>query len=115
MKHLLTLFLLIGSAATATAGQKVSECFKVNSLIKMDDDHYWANWTNSCPYTIDSVYVMVKFADKARKILGNGVWSLHFITPGSHRVIRFTVPSSVPIFDSISVHKITTDSEEALH
>ena len=100
---------------TATAGQKVSECFKVNSLIKMDEDHYWANWTNSCPYTIDSVYVMVKFVDKARKTLGNGVWSLHFITPGTHRVIRFTAPLTVPGFESINVHKITTDSDEALH
>jgi hypothetical protein len=115
MKYLLTFVLLIGTSVSATAGQKVSDCFKVHSLIKMDNDHYWANWTNSCPYTIDSVYVMVKFADKALNTIGNGVWSLHFIVPGSHRVIRFTAPPNVPVYDSIRVHKITTDSDEALH
>jgi hypothetical protein len=116
MKHLLTgLLLLFATAATAPAGQKVSECFKVHSLIKMDNDHYWANWTNGCPYTIDSVYVMVKFVDRARTTLGKGVWSLHFIAPGASRVIRFTTPLSLPPYDSVNVLKITTDSEEALH
>ena len=115
MKHLLTgLLLLFATTASVQAGQKVSDCFKVHSLIKMDNDHYWANWTNACPYTIDSVYVMIGFADKSRKLLGEGVWGLHFITQGMHRVIRFSTPSKVDGFEFVSVRKITTDAIEAL-
>lgn len=122
MGYLLTLCLFIG-AGTATAGEarvsprsspKISDCFKVHSLLKMDDEHYWANWTNACPYTIDSVYVMVKFADRFMKPLGNGVWGLHFIAPGAHRVIRFSAPAAAADFNSINVHKITADFGEAL-
>lgn len=114
LKPLMTLpLLLAGLAAAATPD--VSECFKVHALIKMDQDHYWADWSNACPYTIDSVYVMIRFASKSSIGLGDGVWGLHFVTPGTHRVIRFTAPLSVPDFDSVQVRKITTDSAEALN
>ena len=110
------LLLVLVVCIPALAGDKpnVSDCFKVHSLTRMDDEHYWANWTNACPYTIDSVYVMIGFADKSRKLLGEGVWGLHFITQGMHRVIRFSTPSRVDGFEFVSVRKITTDAAEAL-
>lgn len=116
MKHLLTLttlFLFVAGAALA-ATPKVSDCFKVHSMVKVDDDHYGANWTNACPYTIDSVYVIVRFSDKVGNPLGNGVWAMHFVPAGTHRLNRFTVPSSVQDFESVSVRRILTDSIEAL-
>jgi hypothetical protein len=114
MKHLASL-LLVASAGIAYAEKpKVSECFKVNALIKTDEVHYWADWTNSCPYTIDSVYVLVAFANKSNPYLGNGVWPMYFVTPGAHRVTRFTIPAEVWGFESVNVRKITTDSVEAL-
>jgi len=113
MKHLLALVGLTACVALA-AEPKVPECFKVHALLKMDDEHYWAEWTNSCPYTIDSVYVMVGFQDRSRAPLANGVWSLHFIAPGTHRVIRLTAPSKAPDFQYVSVKRITVDAMEAL-
>jgi hypothetical protein len=113
MKCLIAL-LLAGSAAMAEQ-PKITECFKVQSLIKMDEDHYWAKWANRCPYMIDSVYVMVGFVDKAKRLVGNGVWGLHYITPGEGRVTRFSTPREVSNYESVSVRKITTDSDEALH
>lgn len=115
MKILFTLLLPIATGLVATGAPKVPECFKVHSLIRMDEDHYWANWTNACPYTIDSVYIMVKFAGPSREGLGDGVWALHFVTPGTHQVTRFTSPRNIPDFDSVYVSKITTDWVEALH
>src|SRR5712691_11056664 len=74
IKTVKRLLLVLVVCLPALAGDKpnVSDCFKVHSLTRMDDEHYWANWTNACPYTIDSVYVMIGFADKSRKLLGEG-------------------------------------------
>jgi tetratricopeptide (TPR) repeat protein len=113
-KFSLSCWLAIWMAVAACAQPKVAQCFKVYDLLKMDEDHYWANWANACPYTIDSVYVMVRFSDRSRTRLGNGVWALHFVTPGTHQVTRFTAPRGVPYFDFVQLHKITTDSLEAL-
>jgi len=110
----LVMLLVLGIPALAAEKPRVSDCFKVHSLTRMDDEHYWANWTNACPYTIDSVYVMIGFADKSLKVLGEGVWGLHFITQGAHRVIRFSTPSKVDGVEFVSVRKITTDAAEAL-
>ena len=110
----LSYWLAISMAAAASAQPDIAHCFKVYDLIKMDEDHYWANWANACPYTIDSVYVMVKFSDRSRSRMGNGVWALHFVVPGTHQVTRFTAPRAVPDFDFVQVHKITTDMMEAL-
>jgi tetratricopeptide (TPR) repeat protein len=115
LKLLLTLLLPVANAFGAGGAPEVPECFKVHSLIRMDEEHYWANWTNACPYTIDSVYVMVKFWSESGGTLGDGVWGLHFVTPGTHQVTRFTSPLSLPDFHSVHVAKITTDSAEALH
>lgn len=112
MNRLFSVLLL--TAAMGCAESKISDCFKVSYLTKMDSEHYWASWTNSCPYTIDSVYVMVEFADRNKRHVGNGVWGLHFILSGAHRVIRFTAPASCSEYQSIKIRKITTDSEEAL-
>ena len=113
MKFLPLLLLATGGLACAQS-PAVSHCFKVNALIKMDEDHYWADWTNGCPYTIDSVYVMVKFSDKSRQKVGDGVWSLHFISPGARRVTRLSAPKNVRDFQFINVKKVTPDFEEAL-
>lgn len=110
---LLVLFLLTGGLACAQK-PPVSTCFKVNALVKMDGDHYWADWTNSCPYTIDSVYVMVKFSNKSRQKVGDGVWALHFITPGARRVTRLNTPRDVSDYQFVHVKKVTPDFKEAL-
>jgi tetratricopeptide (TPR) repeat protein len=112
-----TLLLLILPLAAFGASRQpaVPECFKVHSLIKMDGEHYWADWSNACPFTIDSVYVIVKFAGRQVSGVIDGVWALHFVTPGTHRVTRFNTPGSLGDFDTVQVRKITVDSEEALH
>lgn len=115
LKLLLTLLLPVANAIGAGNAPAVPECFKVHSLIRMDEEHYWANWTNACPYTIDSVYVMVHFRSQSGSHLGEGVWGLHFVTPGTHQVTRFTSPANLSDFHSVHVAKITTDSVEALH
>jgi hypothetical protein len=110
------LFLLAAFAGGASAEQKprVAACFKVHDMLRADSEHYWANWTNACPYTIDSVYVMVGFFDASRRWLGSGVWAMYFVRPGASRVVRFSMPAEVPDFHSVRLVKITTNSEEAL-
>jgi hypothetical protein len=114
MKTLLG-FLLLSAGCLSAQQPKITDCFKVQSLIKMDDEHYWANWKNTCPYIIDSVYVLVGFEDRAKRPTGQGVLGLHYITPGTWRVTRLTTPPSVRNYEFVSVRKITTDSDEALH
>jgi hypothetical protein len=114
VKPLFLLLLLAQSGAVLAQAPSVSRCFKVNALVKMDEEHYWAEWTNACLYTIDSVYVMVCFTDKSGSHRSDGVWAMYFVAPGAHRVTRFTAPLTVPDFESVSVRKITTDSQEAL-
>jgi hypothetical protein len=124
MRHLLTALLVssafmcraVAPAAddTAAPGNRadVSKCFKVLRLLKTDSTHYWADWINTCPYTIDAVYVMVGFLDRGSREMGNGVWPMYFVTPGAHRVTRFSAP--VADFETVHVHTITTDSAAAL-
>lgn len=117
MKHLAALLLLLSLASArlwAADKPHVSECFKVHALVKTDADHYWADWTNSCPYTIDAVYVLVAFADKSRKLLGDGVWAMYFVMPGAHRVTRFSAPAVASSFEYVNVRRITADSVLAL-
>jgi hypothetical protein len=115
MKHLVLLFLLLSSATLWAADKPgVSDCFKVHALVKTDADHYWADWTNSCPYTIDAVYVLVTFADKSRKLIGDGVWPMYFVTPGTHRVTRFSVPAIASSFEYVNLRRITLDAALAL-
>src|SRR5258706_10200227 len=113
MKRLL-LLLVIASGIGLAADPKVSECFKVNALLKMDGDHYWADWKNACPYTIDSVYVAVEFADQFGQWVGSGLWALHLVMPGLARVIRLSAPATSAEFARIKVRQITTDLEQAL-
>ncbi len=110
------LFALAAFAGLASAEQKprIPACFKIHAMIRADAEHYWTNWTNACPYTIDAVYVMVGFLDESRRWLGNGVWAMYFITPGASRIVRFSMPVEVPDFYSVKLVKITTNSEEAL-
>lgn len=111
MKHLV---LGLTFAAIALAQHaNISECFKVRELLRADEAHYWATWTNSCPYTIDSVYVLVKFADRSAKDVADGVWSLHFIAPGAHRTMRFSAPGKIADFASVRKQRITSDIYEA--
>jgi hypothetical protein len=111
---LIPLCLMLSAFAHAEQKPQIPQCFKVNALIRMDDDHYWANWTNACSYTIDSVYVTVEFVDGDRRSVGNGVWSMHFITPGTHQVTRFSTPAGVSDFRTVKVRKVTTSLDEAL-
>ena len=114
MKRTLVFVLLAAAAAFPGDRPAVPQCFKIHALIRADGEHYWADWTNACPYTIDSVYVMIGFRDKSRKRLGDGVWGLHFITQGAHRVTRFSTPRGVDGFEFVDIRKVTTDSTEAL-
>jgi|SRR5438477_5398019 len=113
MRYAAVLVLLTVSALGAEK-PAISQCFKVHSLTRTDGEHYWADWTNACPYTIDSVYVMIGFLDRFHKRLGEGVWGLHFITQGTHRVTRFSTPSGVGGFEFVDIRKVTTDFSEAL-
>jgi hypothetical protein len=111
MKHLVC---GLTFAAIALAQHPVvSECFKVRELLRADEEHYWATWSNTCPYTIDAVYVTVRFADRSSKDLADGVWSLHFIPPGAHRTMRFSAPGKIADFASVHQKKITSDMAEA--
>ncbi len=114
MNRLCLALLVFSGMVWAQKAPAVPECFKVHRLLKTDDTHYWADWTNTCPYTIESVYVMVGFVDGFSKYLGDGVWPMYFILPGMHRVTRFSVPKGVDGFESIIVRRITTNSKEAL-
>ena len=111
MKHLV--FALTFAAITLAQQPKVSDCFKVHELLRADEEHYWATWTNACPYTIDAVYVLVRFADRSSRELADGVWSLHFIPPGTHRTMRFSAPGRIADFASVHQKKITADMNEA--
>jgi hypothetical protein len=111
MKHLVSGLAFAAFAMAEHAN--VSQCFKVHELLRADEEHYWATWTNACPYTIDSVYVMVKFADRSAKDVADGVWSLHFIAPGAHRTMRFSAPGKLADFASVRQSKITADIYEA--
>ena len=120
MKTLLV-FLLTASAALAQKPKPrpkprpgISDCFKVRALLRADEAHYWADLANACPYTIDKVYVLVTFHDKSNHHVGDGVWPLYFVTPGAHRVIRFSVSSEVSDFAFVHLQKITADAEEGL-
>jgi hypothetical protein len=109
-------YLVVGLTFAAFAmaqHPKVSDCFKVHELLRADEEHYWATWTNGCPYTIDAVYVMVRFADRSAKDLADGVWALHFIAPGAHRTMRFSAPGKLSDFASVHQRKITGDIGEA--
>ena len=111
---LLPFYLTLSVMVHAEQKPQVPQCFKVNSLIRMDEDHYWANWTNACAYTVDSVYINVEFVDGDRRTLGGGLWSMHFVTPGAHQVTRLSTPPGVSDFRFIRVRKVTTTLDEAL-
>jgi hypothetical protein len=111
MKHLVVG--LTFAAMALAQHPRVSECFKVHELLRADEEHYWATWTNACPYTIDAVYVLVRFADRSSRDLADGVWSLHFIPPGTHRTMRFSAPGKLADFASVHQQKITADMGEA--
>jgi hypothetical protein len=115
MKHFLLGLFLCSATVPAAELPKVSQCFKVHRLLKLDSTHYWADWSNNCPFIIDSVYVEVGFLDHSRKQLGEGVWPMYFVLPGVHRVTRFSVPVGVSTYETVRVSRITTDAAEALH
>jgi hypothetical protein len=111
MKHLV--FGLTFAAFALAQHPLVSDCFKVHELLRADSEHYWATWSNNCPYTIDAVYVTVRFADRSSRDLADGVWSLHFIPAGAHRTMRFSAPGKLADFTSVHQKKITANMSEA--
>lgn len=94
-------------------GMKVEQCFKIHWMLRADESHYWADWISECPYTVDSVYVMIGFLDHGRNHVSNGVWPMYFVLPGAHQVTRFSAPAEAVGFETVIVHKITTESAEA--
>jgi hypothetical protein len=114
MKALIPIICLLFASSAFAQKPKVSECFKVRALVRADAAHYWADWSNKCPYSIDSVYVLVTFTDQSRHQIGDGVFPMYFATPGAHRVTRFSVPAEVAGFASVHVRKITSDAAEGL-
>lgn len=114
MKALLPILCLLSAGSVFAQKPKVSECFKVHALVRADSAHYWADWSNKCPYSIDSVYVVVTFTDQLRHQIGDGVFPTYFATPGAHRVTRFSVPAEVAGFAAVHVRKITSDAAEGL-
>jgi hypothetical protein len=60
------------------------------------------------------VYVNVEFVDGHRRPVGNGVWSMHFVTPGTHQVTRFSTPPGVSVFKTVTLRRVTTSLDEAL-
>lgn len=114
MKRLIVVIAFLLPGMGLAADPAVAQCFKVKALLKMDSDHYWADWKNACPYTIDSVYITVEFADRVGKSVGNGLWALHLVMPGLARVIRLSAPETSADFEHIRVRGITTDLEQAL-
>ncbi len=117
MKILLALVCLTAGTALGQSGAArppVADCFKVHALLRADEAHYWADWTNTCPYTIDAVYVLVTFQDKFRNYVGDGVWPMYFVAPGAHHVNRFSVSSEISDFASVRLRKITADAREGL-
>lgn len=92
---------------------KVEQCFKIHWMLRADEAHYWADWISECPYTIDSVYVMIGFLDHGKKHVSNGVWPMYFVLPGAHQVTRFSAPAEAAGFEMVIVHKVTTESAEA--
>jgi hypothetical protein len=108
--------LALGLAASALAmcqSAKVSDCFKVHQLLRADEAHYWATWTNACNTTLDAVYVTVGFTDSASREIASGVWSLHFVAPGAHRTMRFDAPGKIADFAAVRTRAITADLSEA--
>jgi len=114
MKHFVAGLFLFTGVVSAAPPPKTAQCFKVHRLLRLDSTHYWADWTNSCPFTIDRVYVEVGFLDHSHTQLGEGVWPMYFVLPGVHRVTRFSVPVGVAGYETVRVRRITTDSAEAL-
>lgn len=108
-------FLFLIFALTTWAQPPIEKCFKVDSLLRADQEHYWATWRNTCPYIIDAVYVTVDFKDRAGTTLGHGVWPLYFVLPGVGRFIRFSVPPLTSEYFSVIVKEITVDAEKALY
>src|ERR1700722_7700342 len=92
---------------------KVSDCFKVNELLRADEEHYWATWTDACPYTIDSAYVTVRLAAGSAGELAETVLGLHLQQLPPHRTMRFSAPGRIADFASVYQKKITADMGEA--
>ena len=94
------------------AVMKVESCFKIHWLPRADDAHYWADWISECPCTTDTVYVTIGFLDHGKNHIGNGVWPMYFVLPGAHQVTRFSAPAEVAGFETLVIHRITTEAAE---
>lgn len=122
LMHTLLLFAsLFLDVPAKTVKAPVPKCFVVHSVVPAENDHeyYWASWTNSCHYDVDSVYIMIDFMykdpiTKQSEKVGSATWMLHFITQGRHETTRFSSRPNLPPYTHIRVFKITTDPDEAL-
>ena len=116
-------FLLLPMLAQAALFARTEDCFQILSMRKAswtsdtvpgDENRYQVVARNTCPYTIDAVYVMVRFTDSASHELSNGLWVLYFMPPGRSWTKKFSVPLKAYGFERVVLRKITTNAEEAL-
>ena len=87
-----------------------ADCFTIQDLRRADDEHYWSRWSASrCQDR--AVYVMVEFSHLGVS-MGHGVWVVY--NPAGEHVNRWTSRVSLPEGATVTVRKVTRDSEEAL-
>ena len=117
---------LCSLAAVAVAGDRArpEDCFKVRSMVKADrtadavdgdEGRYQVVATNACGFTLDAIYVLVRFTDRRERVLSGGLWILYAMPPGQTWVKKFSVPLQAAGFERVVLRKITTNAEEALH
>ena len=125
MKRILP-HLFVCLAAVLHAGDKphTEDCFKVHSMLKADrtadvipgdERRYQVIATNACAYTIEAIYVLVRFTDQAQRVLSGGLWTLYAMPAGKTWTKKFSIPLKAAGFENVILGKITTNAEEALH
>jgi hypothetical protein len=114
MRMILVLIAAASFLAAAENKPPVHECFKVRSLERVDDLHYRQISENTCPYTLEVVYVLVKFMDKDGYRIGVDKYSAPWVNPGERLKTVLEVPLYVRGFKTVGVRKITSDVSEAL-
>ena len=80
-----------------------------------DEARYQVVATNTCRYTIDAIYVLVGFADRNRRVLSGGLWTLYFMPSGKSWTKKFSIPTKAAGFERVFLRKVTTNADEALH
>lgn len=113
MKAILAIVILTGAISAAPANDPpVWECFKVQSLERVDNTHYRQVSQNTCPYEIKTVFVLVKFFDKDWNRIGVHYFGAGYVAPGERLQTIIEAPDYVRGFAHVGVRKITPDALE---